>query len=457
MAANENTSAVGSVEKVPFLEKIAYGLGDAGCNFIWTTVGMFLTVYYTDNVGIAAGVVGTIMLLTRLLDGISDLIMGNIVDHTHTRWGKARPWVGLMAPFMGIGLVLLFNVPGGLSGSGKIVYAFITYILLAVVIFTACNLSYGTMMSFMAPDQQDRTTLSSVRFFCTWIAVLIIIYTAPGMIASIGYRWMSVIYGIAGTVLILITFFFCKERTIGESVENKREDIPVKQALVLLFKNKYFIFVALLFIINYAALNLTNGIAIYYIRDILGNMGAYGTVNTMGFLPSIILLPVFPKIVEKTGKWKCLMIGFIMQIIGYLVILATSGSFAMLLIGLALVGVGRVPHSAGMFAMIADVIDYGDWKFGKRVEGMTYSAASFGMKVGTGLGSAVVGWGLAIGGYSGEAAVQSASALFAIKALYTWVPLILIVIGTVILAMCNLDKIYPTIVKELAERKTRKA
>ena len=150
-----------------------------------------------------------------------------------------------------------------------------------------------------------------------------------------------------------------------------------------------------------------------------------------------------------------MMVGFALQIIGYVVILATSGSFAMLIVGLALVGIGRVPHSAGLFAMIADVIDYGDWKFGERVEGMTYSAASFGMKVGTGIGSAVVGWGLELGGYVGDAAAQSASALFAIKALYTWVPMILIILGTVILAMSNLDKIYPTIRKELAERATK--
>ena len=445
---NENSV---TLEKVPFREKIAYGLGDAGCNFIWTTVGMFLTVYYTDSVGIAAGVVGTIMLLTRLLDGVSDLIMGNIVDHTHTRWGKARPWVGLMAPFLGLGLILLFNVPGTLSGGGKIAYASVTYVLLAVVIYTACNLSYGTLMSYMAPDQQDCTTLSSVRFFCTWLAVLVIIYTAPSMIEKIGYRGMSILYGIIGTILILVTFFFTKERTTGDA-EQKKDDVPAGQALKLLFKNKYFIYVALLFIINYAALNLTNGIVIYYVRDILGNMGAYGTVNTMGFLPSIILLPFFPKIAAKFGKWVCLMVGFVMQIIGYIVILAFPTSFAMLIVGLALVGIGRVPHSAGLFAMIADVIDYGDWKFGKRIEGMTYSAASFGMKVGTGIGSAVVGWGLELGGYAGDAAVQSASALFAIKALYTWVPMILIIIGTVIMAACNLDKIYPTIQKDLAAR-----
>ena len=445
------SQAKNSVQKVPFGEKIAYGLGDAGCNFIWTTVGMFLTVYYTDKVGIPAAIVGTIMLLTRLLDGVSDLVMGNIVDHTHTRWGKARPWVGLMAPLMGLGLILLFNVPGSLSDGGKIAYASITYVLLAVVIYTACNLSYGTMMSYMAPDQQDRTVLSSVRFFCTWVAVLIIIYTANSLIESVGYKGMSILFGVVGAALILVTFFFCKERTTGDT-EKKQDDVPVKEALKLLFKNKYFVYVALLFIINYAALNLTNGIVIYYVRDILGNMGAYGVVNMMGFLPSIILLPVFPKIVEKMGKWKSLMIGFALQIIGYIIVLAFSSSFAMLIVGLTFIGVGRVPHSAGLFAMIADVIDYGDWKFGKRIEGMTYSASSFGMKVGTGIGSAVVGWGLALGGYSGEAAAQSASALFAIKALYTWVPMILIIVGTVVLAFCNLDKIYPTIRKELAER-----
>ena len=278
MEETKNTTV--ELEKVPFGEKIAYGLGDAGCNFVWTTVGMFLTVYYTDSVGISAGIVGTIMLLTRLLDGVSDLVMGTVVDHTHTRWGKARPWVGLTAPLMGLGLVLLFNVPKSLSGGATIAYASITYVLLAVVIYTACNLSYGTMMSYMAPDQQDRTTLSSVRFFCTWLAVLVIIYTAPGLIEQKGYTGMSVIFGIAGAVLIFITFFFCKERTTdtGESPE-KKDDVPVLQALKLLFKNKYFIFVALLFIINYAALNLTNGVVIYYVRDILGNMGAYGTVN----------------------------------------------------------------------------------------------------------------------------------------------------------------------------------
>jgi GPH family glycoside/pentoside/hexuronide:cation symporter len=257
-------------------------------------------------------------------------------------------------------------------------------------------------------------------------------------------------------LLLFVTFFFTRERTTGEdeSSANKNEDtVPFVDSIKYLFKNKYFIFIAILFVINYTVLNLTNGIGVYYVRDILGNMGAYGTVSAMGFIPSLIGLPIFPKLVERFGKWKCLMVGYIMQIIGLLIVLAFPTNFTMLIIGLAIKGFGNVPHSAGLFAMVADVIDYGDWKFGVRIDGMTYSATSFGMKVGTGLGSAAVGWGLAIGGYNGELATQAGSALTAITALYTWIPLILVIIGIVVLAMCNLDKMLPTIQKDLAAKK----
>jgi GPH family glycoside/pentoside/hexuronide:cation symporter len=439
-------------QKVPFGEKIAYGLGDAGCNFVWTTVGSFLTLYYTDSVGISTAVIGTLMLLTRLLDGVSDITMGAVIDRTHTRWGKARPWVGITAPLMALGLILLFHVPMGLSDTGKIVYASVTYVLMAVVIYTACNLAYCTMLSLIAPDPQDRTTLSSVRFFLTMVAVLIIVYTGPTLAEKIGWGGMSIVFGLIGMALILVTFFFTKERTTGDPAAQE-EKMPVLESIKLLFKNKYFIFVALLFIINYTVLNLTNGIGIYYVRDILGNYGAYGTVTAMGFIPSLIGLPFFPKLVERFGKWKCLMVGYVMQIVGFIIVLAFPTNLTMMIVGLAIKGFGNVPHSAGLFAMVADVVDYGDWKFGKRVEGMTYSATSFGMKVGTGLGGAAMGWGLALGNYDNDP--TGSAALFAIKSLYTWFPMILVVIGLVILSMCNLDKIFPTIQKELEARRKK--
>ena len=154
------------MENKPSLwEKLAFAVGDGGCNFVWTTIGSFLTLYYTDSVGISAAVIGTIMLLTRLLDGVTDLGRGALIDRTRTRWGKARPWVLWSAVPMGLGLVLLFNVPASLGSSGKIAYAAITYTLVAAVIYTACNLSYNTRLSLTAPNPKDRVLMSSLRFF----------------------------------------------------------------------------------------------------------------------------------------------------------------------------------------------------------------------------------------------------------------------------------------------------
>lgn len=146
--------------KPSWREIISFALGDGGCNLVWTTIGSYLTLYYTDSVGLAAATIGTLMLLTRLLDGISDLIMGSIIDRTHTRWGKARPWILWTAIPMGLGLVLMFSVPGSLTSGGKLTYACISYVIMAVVVYTACNLAYNTLLSLEAPNPKDRVTMS---------------------------------------------------------------------------------------------------------------------------------------------------------------------------------------------------------------------------------------------------------------------------------------------------------
>lgn len=216
------------MENKPSLwEKLAFAVGDGGCNFVWTTIGSFLTLYYTDSVGISAAVIGTIMLLTRLLDGITDLGMGAVIDRTRTRWGKARPWVLWSAVPMGLGLVLLFNVPGSLSGSGKIAYAAVTYTLMAAVIYTACNLSYNTLLSLTAPDPKDRVLMSSLRFFCTMGVVLVINYNTMNLVERFGWNGMAVAFGAIAVVLLLITFFFTKERSITGAAGKNEKKIPV--------------------------------------------------------------------------------------------------------------------------------------------------------------------------------------------------------------------------------------
>lgn len=441
-------------KKIPFYEKVAFAVGDGGCNFIWTTIGSFLTLYYTDSVGISAAVIGTIMLLSRIVDGFSDLGMGIIIDRTHTRWGKARPWILWSAVPMGVGLILLFSVPGALGDSGKVAYAAISYTVMAAVIYTASNLSYNTLLSLETTDPKERVTMSSLRFFCTMGVVLLINYNTMKIVHKFGWSKMAAIYGLIAVVLLLTTFFFTKERNSLEKKETKKtKEGSIIHSFKILIKNKYFVLITFIFIINYTALGVNNGIRIYFARDVLGSAALMGTLTLCFILPKMIGNLIYPQISKYLGKWKSLVIGYILEMLGVGIMIIMPASLQATVTGLILLGVGGIPHTAGLFAMVVDIIDYGEWKTGERMDGLTYSATSFGMKVGAGLGSAIVGWGLAWGNYNGALKAQTAETVLAIKRLFTVVPFVLFAAGLIILMFANLDKIYPQISKDLAERK----
>ena len=440
-------------EKFSLREMLCYAFGDAGCNFVWTTVGSFLTLYYTNSVGISAAAAGTLMLLTRLLDGISDLIMGSIIDRTNTRWGKARPWILWTAPLMGIGLVLLFSVPSSLPSGAKLVYAYVTYILMAAVIYTACNLAYTTLLSLMTPDPAVRSTVSSIRFFVVMIAVLAISYGATPMIEKVGWTGAAVVFGIIGCALLLICFFGTKERitenaqangTVGEA------KMSVIDSFKILAQNKYFVLVAILFVLNYMAGGATSGAGVYYASYVLGDANLFGNLILFGMVPCMFAVFVLPKLSQSLGKWKVMMGSFVIQIVAYLLIGLFPTNLPILYAALAIKSVGQTAPMAILFALVADVVDYGELKTGKRIYGLTYSAVSFGMKVGTGLGSAVVGWALALGAYDGMAAVQADSAITAIVALYSYIPLVLIVITLIVMYMTNVDKGIAELKKQIS-------
>ena len=439
-------------------EIIAFAVGDGGCNLVWTTIGSYLTLYYTDSVGLAAATIGTMMLLTRLLDGISDLIMGSIIDRTHTRWGKARPWILWTAFPMGIGLVLMFSIPKGLSDGGKLTYAVITYILMAVVVYTACNLAYNTLLSLEAPNPKDRVTMSSIRFFVTMSVVLFINYNCNNFVAKFGWTGMAVIFGAIAIILLLITFAGTQERTNLEknTASEAKEKVSVGESFKLLFKNKYFWLLTVVFVVNYTILGVNNGLRIYYARDVLGNAGLMGTLTLCFILPKLIGNLVYPYINRMLGKWKSMMVGYCIELAGVLIMAFTETSFTTAVVGLVCLGIGGIPHNAGLFAMVADIIiDYGEWKTGVRLDGMTNSVTSFGMKVGAGIGSAIVGWGLAWAAYDGKLAAQTVATVSGIKTVFTMIPAILIVVVIVALFFCNLDKIYPQIAKGLEERRAK--
>lgn len=437
-----------ATQKISLGEKLAFGAGDCGCNFVWNVLALFMTIYYTDSVMISAAAVGGIMLAARIFDGISDLIMGVILDRTKTKWGKARPWVLWSAPFMAIGLILTFSVPD-IGENGKVIYAFCTYFFLTVIVYTASNLPYNALLSFITDNQKERTSLSSVRFLMTNLLVIILSFVTPPAAKALGWFGITSIYGLLAMIALLITFYFCKERV--EPVKAK-ENVSFVKSIKYLAVNKYFIYTTIIFVMDYILYAVSGSSGMYYIKYIFHDENLFGVITLFQNIPMILGCLFFPVIANRFGKWNCMIGGYVLMIIGFGLIALFPENWYCALAGFMIQGVGRAPHTAGLFALVADVVDYGEWKTNKRIEGATYSVTSFGMKVGAGLGGAVVGIVLAMGNYDGGALTQSESAITAILALVAYIPIGIAVLGILLMITANIDKVYPQVVRDLAIR-----
>lgn len=443
-------------KKLSWNEKIAYGMGDGAANVYVAMAGTFLTGYYTDTVGIAAMAVGTMMLVARIFDGITDLLMGAIVDKTKSKYGKARPWVLWTAPFMAIGLILLFSVPKSMYGNNSgLIYAYVTYIFLNCIIYTANNLPYNALLSRMTLNVQDRASTASVRFIMTQFITLIINAVTANLLTTVGWTGLAVIYAIVEIIMLVWCFLGCKEH-IGEDAETgivQTEEVPFKIAFPALLKNKYFYLQALLFLVLYINVVSVGSTTFYFCNIVLGNLGIITFTSMAGTIPAIISNFAMPAMVQKAGKRKIMIIGCGLIILGSIIVGAAGSNIPLVMVGLVVKGFGTGPIMSGIFAMTADVVDYGEWKTGVRSEGLVNSCTSFGMKVGIGLGSAVCTWILAIGGYDGTAAVQSESAVAAIRFGYGYFGAVLGVICLIIILAMNIDKYIKDIQRDLEAKR----
>lgn len=435
-------------------EKICYGFGDGAANVYTALTGTFLTSYYTDTVGIAAAAVGTMMLVARLFDGVSDLAMGAVVDKTKSRWGKARPWVLWTAPFMMLGLILLFNVPARLGDSQKLIYAYTTYIIMNCIIYTANNLPYNALLSCMTLDVQDRASTTALRFVMVQLVTLAINAITANVLAILGWFWLTVIYGIVEVVMLLICFLGCKEHLGADSSgEVKAESVPLGTALPALLRNKYFYIQALLFVCLYLLYTATNSATLYFCNIVLGDIKVLTMTSMATSLPMIAANLTAPSIVKRVGKRKLMMMGCGLIAVGSAVVGLAGTSVPIVILGITLRGFGMGPVFSSLFAMTADVVDYGEWKTGIRSEGLVNSCTSFGMKVGLGLGSAVCTWILAFGGYVGTAETQTESAINAIRFTFGFLGAILAVVGLILVIIMNLDNYMKQIQADLEAKR----
>lgn len=437
--------------EVSFGEKIAFGMGDVGGNFISCLTAAFLTLYYTDTALIDAAFVGTMMLLCRVFDGVSDIIVGLLIDRTHTKMGKARPWLlGSILP-MAIMLFLTFNVPANMTIMGKSVYVYATYIGLAVVSYTIGSLSYASLTSLISSDRITRQSLSTIRFLMAFIAMMFINSMTNTLVENFGggqtgWRTVSIIYAVILAVCHLITFLFCKERVDpdaapeADSMQVAQPKMPLGESLKVLFSNKYTYIIIVFYVTNFIVTSASNGVGVFFSRDVLGDAALFGVLTITNSIPVIIAMPFTTKLVEKFGKKNCLYAGLLLQILGYGMMFLANSNLPVILVGSAIRGFGMAPYSPVQLSVVSDLGDNIAYKTGKHVEGLAYSVSSFGMKFGMGLGGAMLGWLLALGGYDALAAVQSDSALLAMRTLFALIPVICYVISFVLTFFFNIEK-----------------
>ncbi len=414
---------------------------------------MQITYYATDVVGLSAGMVGTIFLLSKLFDGVTDLFMGYIIDRTRTRWGKARPYELFIVPLW-LFTILLFSTPE-LGTMGKAVYIFVFYSLVNSVCATALMGSQGVLLArSLRHDIQRGKVLAGS-------GVLIMIFSAvasmilPQLMATWGTQpggWTKIglVYAIPLAIIGLFRFIFIKELDVEQSEKEKR--LSFKESLQALLQNKYIFIFAGVFLLANLLINMSTIVGTYYFSYIIGNVGLLSLVGMVGLLAPFILL-FFPLAMRTIGGLNFVRIGLVVAIIGNLMKYFGGANVGIIVAGQALHGMGSsfITMMGGVY--IVQCMEYGEWKTGKRVEGFTNAVTSFCSKIGSGLASAGVGILMGLAGYSSLAATQSASAITAIRALYTLVPAGICIVMLIILHFYDLEKRMPQIKKDLQERR----
>ena len=449
-------------DRVTGFEKFAYGCGEISTNIVFTIATSLLVMFYTDVAHVSAAVIGMIIAISQVFNGVSDIAAGFIIDRTRSKYGRARVWMLRMSVPYAIAAVLRITVPQ-IGAMAQAIYIFMTYNLMLTVVYTLFQLPFATTMTYMTRDQNERAKINIIRMAMSPIGNILVtlLFTrildmmpGGGMDSQKNWIILTAIYAVGAAALMLFCFATVRERVVVKD-EMGGEQIPLKKALPALFKNKYFIMLFLFFVFFAMYQTFAGTMATYYCKWIVGDTKIIGNVNTACFGITIVATLLLGKVMHLTSKRNWCIVGALFIIAGSLVLLVNPTSIAVVTFGGLLRGIGMTPILGMIFTMIADAIEYGQWKTGLRTAGAIQSAATSGQKFGQGIGSALIGFIMEANQYNGDLGTQSAQALHTISNLFIYGVTILGVIMIILLLFYHLDKEYPTIMKELLEREAQ--
>ena len=446
-------------KKLTWGTRVAYAGGDVACNVIFGMIGTLLTLFYTDYVGISPAVVGMVMLLSRLFDGVSDLVMGVIVENTKSRWGKSRPWILWMSVPYALSAVLLFSVPHT-TGMVQAVYIFVTYNFCTTLCYTALNLPYGSLSEMMTRASSERDMLSVVRMGLSPIGrIMAVTFTLPlvklfGDDQSAWIKTMS-IWAVVALILIVICFAKCKETVVIEAQKNAKKT-PLKEGMKALVTNQYFWSVLVLWMLQSVSFGISGTILPYYCKYIFHNdTWMYSALYLTETLVLVACIFLCAPLIRKYGKRNVALVGAYIALGGQLLFFLNPTNFVWLVMSCVMRAIGLAPLNAAVFGMIGDVVEFGQWKTHIRQESLIFAGGSIGTKVGSGVASACMTGLLSMAGYISASAgtvTQPQQALDMIVNIYKGGPMIVAVIAVITLTLYRLDGKYSSIMLELTQR-----
>ena len=443
--------------------KIGYGSGDIGGNVVYAFLTFFVMIYLTDSIGLNSGIIGTLMAVAKIFDGFSDVIFGALIDKTHTKMGKARPW--MLWPYFGCGVCLfaIFAIPTSGGKVAQYTFFLIFYVMLNAGFYTANNIAYSALTALVTKNENERVQLGSIRFVFAFTTSTIIQAITFGLVDHFGndaaaWKIVALIYVMIGIISNTISVLSLKELPEEENNTKKETSAPaekysLREAVGLLIKNKYYLLILGIYLLTQLYSAFT-GVGTFYMTYVLGDANLLGKFATALNIPMIIGLLLVPTVVAKLGgMYRINYSGYLVATVArFLVIVAAyMDSIPMMLVFTAVASLGMCPLQGDLNAVIASASDYTYLTTGKRIDGTMYSCTSLGVKLGGGLGTAVSGWLLAASGYiKGGAVAQPDSVITMLNVMYLWLPAIFCALVTFLLIQLNVEKANQTI---LAARK----
>ncbi|MDX8047279.1 glycoside-pentoside-hexuronide (GPH):cation symporter [Gracilibacillus sp. S3-1-1] len=445
-----------TVEKVGLRVAVNYGIGNFGLNLFFTIISSYLLYFYTDVFGITAAAAGTLFLITRLLDGVTDIGAGALVDMTKSKWGKFRPYILFGTIPLAITGVLCFIVPN-FGDTTMLIYAYTTYFLFGLM-YTVVNIPYSSMMTVISQDYQERSTISSIKVIFGTAASLIATSATLPLVQMFpteqtGFFIVALAFGIICVITLFITFFNTKG--LGDtnvSVNQNKERYSFKQKLKMVGTNGPLALILILIVANTISFTVQNGAMLYFFKYNYGNAGMFAIYSFVNLSITSLFVLISPMFVKWMGKRNLVILSQFIIIIGMLALYFFNGSAFSIFVFGSIFAIGMGLSRPLLWAMVPDTVEYGEWKTGIRAEGLVYSTFIFTQKLGMALGGALSGIILSAFGYVANA-TQTAEALHGILISVTIVPVATSVIAIIAMYFYKLDGTrYKQIVNEIKAR-----